>query len=75
MTGTIAVTYGAQGRNGAGNIRDSDTWRSKATYRDDSTGLTLPVRYNPKDKNGNSLVGKGYPCYNWLSQFYYTFSV
>ncbi|MCQ2199551.1 MAG: leucine-rich repeat domain-containing protein [Paludibacteraceae bacterium] len=69
----LEISYAGYGRNGSGNVRDSDSWQSLYNYWDDSTERGIPngsVNYRAKDENGVSLVGKPYPLQNWLVNFY-----
>lgn len=51
---------------GIGNIRDSCKWMSYNVLKiSDDENLHNVVR----DKNGNKIVGKHYPMYNWLPHF------
>lgn len=72
LTGTVNVSYAGLGRNGSGNLRDSDTWISQYTYYDDSANF--PPTYNPLDANNQPLYGKNYPLWNWVYSFYKSIS-
>ncbi len=67
-TGTVTVAYAGLGRNGSGNLRDSDSFVSQYTYYDDSANF--PPTYNPLDANNNTYYGKNYPLWNWAYGFY-----
>lgn len=71
-SGPLSVTYAGVQRNGSGNVRDSDSWRSMYNYYDDTaTHPEKPENYTPLDKpGGNKIYGKPYPMQNWLSHFY-----
>ncbi|MFY7883178.1 MAG: hypothetical protein ACOVR6_12895, partial [Fimbriimonas sp.] len=71
-TGTVNVSYAGLGRNGSGNLRDSDNWVSQYTYYDDSTNF--PPTYNPVDSSDQPYYGKKYPCWNWAYSFYKSLS-
>lgn len=72
LTGKVAISYAGQGRNGSGNLRDSDTWCSYYTYYDDrETSPSKRENYTPLDKlEGQPIYGKPYPMFNWCSNFY-----
>lgn len=64
----LFVTYGNSDVNGGGNICDSGKWRSYYKYASNNNG-TGNIVYIPKDKDGNTLVGKHYPMQSWMPQF------
>ena len=72
---SVYVYYGGQRAQGTGNIRDNCTDTGFYAYLDDSndigTGKNQSVSHSALDENGNSLVGKNYPLYNWLASFCY----
>lgn len=78
----IYLEYAGQKTNGAGNIRDSDEYvafsefiDSNLIYTEDGSSASsyAPQAYinNEKkyDENGELLIGKPYPMYNWLNTF------
>lgn len=73
---SVELSYGGMEIGGIGNIRDSSAYKSKYDYWDDSadTGLSgnLTISHTPTDKDGNSIVGKKYPMWNWLASWYGT---
>lgn len=81
-TGTVTIMYGSRGDLfsadkyyywGGGNLRDSDRFKAKYTYWDDSADdgtLGQGITYRPKDINDNFLTGGFYPMKNWASHFY-----
>lgn len=71
LTGTVELTYGGQGRNGSGNLRDSDGYLSLYRYYDDrQTAPDQQENFTPTDAQGAPLYGRHYPLYNWCNQFY-----
>jgi hypothetical protein len=70
----VELSYAGMEVEGTGNIRDSSAFKAKYTYWDDSEdkGLSdsLTLSHSAKDKNGNSIIGKKYPMWNWLASFY-----
>lgn len=70
----IEVCYGGYEVGGSGNIRDNAPFVAMYNYWDDSNDHgqsgNLTISHVPTDKDGNSMVGKKYPMYNWLSGFY-----
>lgn len=71
LTGKVAVAYAGYGRNGSGNLRDSDTWHSLYDYYDDrETSPSKRENYTPKDENGSYIYEEPYPMYNWCGNFY-----
>ncbi|WP_339612306.1 hypothetical protein [uncultured Pseudoalteromonas sp.] len=69
LNGLVSVAYAGYGREGAGNIRDSDSWISQYNYADE-TQLRKP-NHTPVDSEGNNYYDKKYPMFNWLNNFYY----
>ena len=69
LNGYVEIVYAGQGRNGSGNVRDSDRFHSMYTYFNDSED-SLKENYTPQDENGNKIYGMYYPMYNWLVAFY-----
>ncbi|SHE32827.1 hypothetical protein SAMN05444274_10164 [Mariniphaga anaerophila] len=70
LTGAIEVIYAGYKRYGAGNLRDSDPWKSYYSYYDDRSAL-VKERYTPLDKKGGvAIYGKIYPMQNWCVPFY-----
>lgn len=71
---SVELSYGGMEIGGTGNIRDSSAYKSKYDYWDDSadTGSSgnLTISHTPTDKDGNSIVGKKYPMWNWLASWY-----
>lgn len=62
----LYITYANNISMGIGNIRDSCKWMSYNVLKiSDDENLHNVVR----DKNGNKIVGKHYPMYNWLPHF------
>lgn len=71
LTGTVYVSYAGMGRNGSGNLRDSDEYMSMYTYYDDrETSPDKRENFTPKDAMGEFIYNKRYPMYNWCSNFY-----
>lgn len=72
----VEVSYAGSEVGGTGNVRDSAQYGAMYSYWDDTndTGASgsLSVNYRPIDSAGNSMVGKPYPMFNWLSPFYWT---
>ncbi|MCQ2257616.1 MAG: hypothetical protein MJZ41_06430 [Bacteroidaceae bacterium] len=70
---SVKVCYGGAKVGGTGNIRDNDRYVSMYEYWDDSSDKgssgTLAINYKPKDKDGNSIIGRKYPMCNWLASF------
>lgn len=58
--------YISYGSDGSGNIRDSDDWRSTYMYSSNDIGNMSSFAHYPVDINGNALIGKYYPMWNWL---------
>lgn len=78
----IYIEYAGQKTNGAGNIRDSDEYVAFSEFIDSnliytkdgsSVGSYAPQAYIKNeekfDENGESLIGKPYPMFNWLNTF------
>lgn len=71
LSGTVELTYGGEGRNGSGNLRDSDGCLSLYRYYDDrQTSPDQRESFTPTDIQGTPLYGRHYPLYNWCNQFY-----
>ena len=70
----VELSYGGMEVSGTGNIRDSSPFVAMYNYWDDSNDKgqsgSLTISHRPTDKDGNSMIGKKYPMYNWLSSFY-----
>ena len=70
----VELSYGGMENGGTGNIRDSSAYKAKYNYWDDSsdtgTSGTLTISHSVKDKDGNSIIGKKYPMWNWLASWY-----
>lgn len=78
----LYIEYAGQKTNGAGNIRDSDEYvafsdfiDSNIIYTEDGSSVSsyAPQAYieheKKYDENGESLIGKPYPMFNWLNTF------
>ena len=63
------VAYGGYGRNGTGNVRDSDIWSPKYVYADETTFVA--PNHTPIDENNVNYYGRKYPMWNWLIAFYH----
>ncbi|MBO5868778.1 MAG: hypothetical protein J6Q54_07720, partial [Oscillospiraceae bacterium] len=76
---SVYVYYAGKNAKGTGNIRDNCTDLGFYAYLDDSndtgTGNNQGVSHSALDENGNSLIGKKYPLYNWLASFCYELPV
>lgn len=70
---SIKVCYAMKDATGKGNIRDNCPYVSLYNYLDDSAdtgnGGSLTISHSSLDKNGDSIIGKKYPMYNWLCSF------
>lgn len=70
----VELSYGGMENGGTGNIRDSSAFKAKYNYWNDSadTGAsgTLTLSHSATDKDGNSIIGKKYPMWNWLASWY-----
>ena len=76
---SVYVYYGGKGAKGTGNIRDNCSETGFYAYLDDSndtgTGNNQSVSYSALDENGDSLIGRPYPLYNWLASFCYELEI
>ncbi len=69
------VEYAGVDARGTGNIRDNCRYVALYNYLDDSSDKgssgNLTINNTAKDKNGESIVGRKYPMFNWLCSFCY----
>ena len=70
---SITVQYAGKNANGTGNIRDNCTDLGYYEYLDDSADKGISgdksISHSSLDAEGNSIIGKNYPMYNWLASF------
>lgn len=80
LTGkTVDVCYGGAKVGGTGNLRDTAKYIPLYTYWDDTndtgwnfsnnTAKGLSTSHKPTDADGNNIIGKPYPMWNWCSIF------
>lgn len=76
---TAYLYYAGKNASGTGNIRDNSVEQGFYEYLDDSndtgTGNNQGVSHSSLDEDGNSIVGRKYPMYNWLASFCYKIEV
>lgn len=74
LTGEVEVTYAGHERGGSGNLRDSDEWKGRTVYEDDSASPDQPT-YIAKDEDGVSLLGQKYPVYNFANHLFHRVNI
>ena len=68
--GTCTLTYGNIKDGGEGNIKDSEEWMSYYTYVSNSQGTSKnALTYEPKWKDGTTMIGHNYDMHKWLPNF------
>lgn len=68
--GHCILTYGNSLDKGEGNIKDSEEWISYYLYESNSQGESdNALTYEPKWKDGTSMIGHNYDMCKWLPNF------